>query len=75
MISKNAKLYWIDSEDTDKNRKTIYEYLVQLPIVIEKEISLKEINEKITQKEIKNNNALIVKITTSIWQNLLISIE
>lgn len=51
MISKNAKLYWSDDEDTDKNRKPIYEYLVQLPIVIEKEISLKEIKEKLTQKE------------------------
>ncbi len=51
VISKNAKLYWSDSEDLDKERKLIYEYLIKFPVKLGKEVSYNEL-----LKEYQKNN-------------------
>lgn len=47
-IIKYARMYWEDLPDAyDKEAKVIYEYLVKLPVIIGKEVSLKEIKKQI----------------------------
>lgn len=45
---KYARMYWEDLPDAyDKDAKVICEYLVKLPVIIGKEVSLKEIKKQI----------------------------
>lgn len=53
MISKYAKLYWSDGEDLKKDRKPIYEYLVHLPVILGREVTLEEIKEMLPKEDTK----------------------
>lgn len=49
-MSKFAKLYWENGEDPKEGREPIYEYLIELPIVIGEEVKLDEIKKLVKKK-------------------------
>ena len=55
IISKMAKLYWKDEEDSDKSLEPVYEYLLKFPVKIGKEVSYKEISEEYEKTKKLNN--------------------